>query len=130
VRALVVHHLAHHHGQKGDFSDTQVRRLARRLAPATIDDLAVVMAADSLGRPPLASGDILALVGRLRARASALAVEASAPRPIILGRHLLAMGRTPGPGFKPVLEAAFEAQLDGAFSDEAGGLLWLREHAR
>jgi tRNA nucleotidyltransferase (CCA-adding enzyme) len=27
-----------------------------------------------------------------------------------------------------VLDAAFEAQLDGAFADEAGGLAWLRAH--
>jgi hypothetical protein len=27
-----------------------------------------------------------------------------------------------------VLDAAFEAQLDGAFSDEDGGLKWLRRH--
>jgi tRNA nucleotidyltransferase (CCA-adding enzyme) len=128
VRALVVHHLAHHHGQGGDFSDTQVRRLARRLSPATIDDLALVMEADSMGRPPLPATEILALIGRLRSRASALALEASAPRPIIQGRHLVAMGRRPGPDFKPVLDAALEAQLDGAFSDEAGGLAWLRGH--
>jgi tRNA nucleotidyltransferase (CCA-adding enzyme) len=130
VRALVVHHLAHHHGQKGEFSDTQVRRLALRLAPATIDDLALVMTADSLGRPPLPAAEILALVGRLRSRADALALEARAPRPIILGRHLVALGRPPGPGFRPVLDAAFEAQLDGAFSDEAGGLAWLAAHLR
>jgi tRNA nucleotidyltransferase (CCA-adding enzyme) len=130
VRALVVHHLAHHHGRDGDFSDTQVRRLARKLFPATIDDLALVMAADALGRPPLPSADILALIERLRARASSLAVEASAPRPLILGRHLVAMGRRPGPDFKPVLDAAFEAQLDGAFSDEAGGLAWLANHLK
>jgi tRNA nucleotidyltransferase (CCA-adding enzyme) len=125
VRALVVNHLAHHHGQKGEFSDTQVRRLALRLAPATIDDLAVVMTADSLGRPPLPATEILALVDRLRARADALAVQERAPRPLLLGRHLVALGWVPGPGFKPVLEAAFEAQLDGAFSDEAGALAWL-----
>jgi tRNA nucleotidyltransferase (CCA-adding enzyme) len=125
VRALVVHHLAHHHGG-GDYSDSQVRRLARRLAPATIDDLGVVMAADSMGRPPLPSTEILALVGRLRARASALALEAAAPRPIIQGRHLVALGRKPGPDFKPLLDAAFEAQLDGTFADEAGGLEWLK----
>jgi len=128
VRALVVNHLAHHHGQKGEFSDPQVRRLALRLAPATIDDLAVVMTADSLGRPPLPATEILALVERLRSRADALALEARAPRPILLGRHLIAMGRRPGPGFKPVLDAAFEAQLDGAFSDEAGALAWLAAH--
>jgi tRNA nucleotidyltransferase (CCA-adding enzyme) len=130
VRALVVHHLAHHHGRAGEFSDTQVRRLARRLAPATIDDLALVMAADALGRPPLPSADILELVGRLRARAAGLAIEASAPRPLMLGRHLVALGRRPGPDFKTILEAAFEAQLDGAFTDEAGGIAWLERHMK
>ena len=29
-----------------------------------------------------------------------------------------------------VLDAAFEAQLDGAFSDEPGGLAWLRDFLR
>jgi tRNA nucleotidyltransferase (CCA-adding enzyme) len=130
VRALVVHHLAHHHGQAGEFSDAQVRRLARKLAPATIDDLAAVMTADSLGRPPLGGADTQALIDALRARAAALKLRAAAPRPIILGRHLVALGRRPGPGFKPILDAAFEAQLDGAFADEAGGLAWLREHLK
>ena len=130
VRALVVHHLAHHHGQAGDYSDAQVRRLARKLSPATIEDLALVMSADSMGRPPLPAAGILELVGRLRARAFKLAVEEAAPRPIIQGRHLVALGRRPGPSFKPILDAAFEAQLDGAFGDEAGGLAWLREHSR
>jgi tRNA nucleotidyltransferase (CCA-adding enzyme) len=130
VRALVVSHLAHHHGPGGDFSDTQVRRLARRLFPATIDDLALVMEADSMGRPPLPPTDVLALVARLRERASSLALQAAAPRPIILGRHLIALGRKPGPDFKPVLDAAFEAQLDGAFADEAGGLAWIRGRPR
>ena len=130
VRALVVHHLAHHHGQEGDYSDAQVRRLARKLSPATIEDLALVMSADSMGRPPLPAAEILELVGRLRARAFKLAVEEAAPRPIIQGRHLVAMGRRPGPDFKPLLHAAFEAQLDGAFTDEAGGVAWLRAHSR
>jgi tRNA nucleotidyltransferase (CCA-adding enzyme) len=128
VRALVVNHLAHHHGG-GNFSDSQVRRLARKLSPAAIDDLAAVMKADAMGRPPLPYGDILAAISRLKAHAETLALEASAPRPIIQGRHLLALGRKPGPGFKVVLEAAFEAQLDGAFSDEEGGLSWLKAHA-
>ena len=126
VRALVVNHLAHHHGREGEYTDTQVRRLARRLAPASIDDLALVMASDSLGRPPLPATEILALIDRLRTKAAALEVEASAPRPILQGRHLVALGRRPGPEFKPVLEAAFEAQLDGAFADEAGALAWLK----
>jgi tRNA nucleotidyltransferase (CCA-adding enzyme) len=130
VRALVVHHLAHHHGRDSDFTDAQVRRLARRLAPATIDDLGTVMAADAQGRPPLPSSEIMELVGALRARAAALEIEARAPRPIILGRHLVAMGMQPGPDFRPILDSAFEAQLEGVFCDEPGGLAWLRERVK
>ena len=126
VRALVVHHLAHHHGQT-HFTDTAVRRLARKLAPATIDDLAAVMRADSNGRPPLTSPETHARIDELVARAHTLALSDSAPRPLMYGRHLLALGLKPDPKFKPVLDAAFEAQLDGAFADEAGGLAWLRD---
>lgn len=127
VQALVIHHLVHHHGQQGDFTDAQVRRLARRLAPATIDDLALVMTADSLGRPPLQSPGTLALIGQLRAKAHQLSLEDTAPRPILLGRHLLALGFKPGPEFKPILDAAFEAQLDGVFGNEADGVAWLQK---
>jgi tRNA nucleotidyltransferase (CCA-adding enzyme) len=124
VGALVVNHLAHQHGQT-EFTDASVRRLARRLAPATIDELAVVMLADHAGRPPLISAETLARIEQLRTKAHALALERAAPRPLVLGRHLLALGRKPGPDFKPLLDAAFEAQLDGAFADEAGGVAWL-----
>ncbi len=127
VRALVVNHLAHHHGQT-TFTDTSVRRLARRLAPATIDELAAVMRADSNGRPPLTSPETHARINELVARAHTLALADAAPKPIVLGRHLVALGHRPGPKFKPVLDAAFEAQLDGAFGDEAGGIAWLRNH--
>ena len=62
--ALVVNHLAHHHGQ-ATFSDASVRRLARRLAPATITELAAVMRADSNGRPPLTSPETHARIDEL-----------------------------------------------------------------
>jgi tRNA nucleotidyltransferase (CCA-adding enzyme) len=48
----------------------------------------------------------------------------------MLGRHLVALGHQPGPAFKPALDAAFQAQLDGAFADEAGGLDWLRDYVQ
>lgn len=127
VSALVVNHLAHHHGQT-EFTDTSVRRLARRLAPATIDDLAAVMRADANGRPPLASPETHARIDQLLATAHALQLTDAAPKPILLGRHLIALGHKPGAMFKPVLDEAFEAQLDGAFTDEAGGMAWLKAH--
>lgn len=129
VVALVVNHLAHHHGQT-TFTDPSVRRLARRLHPATIDELAAVMRADSHGRPPLLSSETHARIDELMARAHTLALESAAPRPLLYGRHLINSGYQPGPGFKPVLAAAFEAQLDGAFADEAGGLAWLQNYLR
>jgi tRNA nucleotidyltransferase (CCA-adding enzyme) len=128
VVALVVHHLAHHHGQAGEFSDSQIRRLARKLSPATIDDLALVMTADSRGRPQKNSPETTALIAQLASRSHELEVRNAAPKPIMLGRHLVALGRKPGPEFSVVLAAAFEVQLDGAFRDEEGGLEWLRRH--
>jgi tRNA nucleotidyltransferase (CCA-adding enzyme) len=125
VVALVISHLVHHHGAKADYSDSQVRRLARKLDPATIDDLALVMTADSLGRPPLRSPETLELIGRLKARAAALALAKAAPRPLLQGRDLLALGFKPSPAFGPLLNRAFEAQLDGAFSDPSAAQAWL-----
>jgi tRNA nucleotidyltransferase (CCA-adding enzyme) len=127
VRPLVLHHLAHHHGQP-EFTDSAVRRLARKLAPATIDDLCAVMWADHFGRPPLVSPDTEARILALRSRAQALAVRDSAPRPLLLGRHLVELGLPPGPRFKTILAAGAEAQLDGAFADEAGARAWLRSY--
>ncbi len=40
---------------------------------------------------------------------------------------LIAMGHKPAGWFSQVLDEAFEAQLDGVFGDEAGGLAWLAE---
>lgn len=129
VRPLVVHHLAHHHGQS-EFRATTVRRLARKIAPATLDELIAVMMADHLGRPPLVPLDTVRRLDQMRAMARDLALEHAAPKPIVLGRHLIALGIAPGPNFGPALEAAFESQLDGAFADEAGGLEWMRNYLR
>lgn len=129
VRPLVVLHLAHHHGT-GEFSDSHIRRLARKLHPATIDDLCAVMIADSLGRPPLTGPDTLVLIEKLRVRAHQLSIRAAPPKPILLGRHLVTQGHRPGPGFSAILDAAFEAQLDGAFADEETALIWLNNYLR
>jgi tRNA nucleotidyltransferase (CCA-adding enzyme) len=101
-----------------------VRRLARLLEPATIEELAAVMTADVSGRPPKPRGEPES-VRALRAMAAELALGAAAPRPILLGRHLVARGFRPGPRFKEILGAGFEAQLDGEFADEPGAERWL-----
>ena len=130
VQALVQNHLVHHHTQGGGFSANQIRRLARRLAPATIYDLAEVMVADARGRPPLDAASSLERIAALRVGAEALALSEQAPQPILLGRHLIAAGLPPGPDFKPLLDEAFEAQLDGAFMDSAAAQRWLENRLR
>ena len=129
VRPLVMNHLLHHHGP-AEFRDTTVRRLARKLAPATIDDLIAVMLSDHIGRPPLIPQETVSRIEFLSLAARRLELEHGAPRPIVLGRHLLGLGLTPGPQFGTALHAAFESQLDGAFNDEAGGVAWMKNYLR
>lgn len=125
VRALVENHHAHDRANT-PFSDAAIRRLALRLVPATIHDLAAVMRADARGRPPLSSAETDTRIDELVSRATSLEFETRAPRPILQGRHLIALGFKPGPRFRPFLDHAFESQLDGVFKDEAGALVWLR----
>jgi tRNA nucleotidyltransferase (CCA-adding enzyme) len=120
VWPLVREHLAHMHG----VTDRSVRRLARRLAPETIAGLALVIRADADARPPRPGGDPDGLAAIL-ARAAALELEDRAPRPLLLGRHLIARGIAPGPALGAILDEAFEAQLNGAFADPAGAERWL-----
>ncbi|HXG48356.1 MAG TPA: HD domain-containing protein [Methylomirabilota bacterium] len=123
VLPLVLHHMAHLQTP----TDRAVRRLAKRLEPETIAGLCLVMTADSQGRPPRPPS-VPEAVERLRARATALAVAAAAPRPILLGRHLLAIGLRPGPLFGRLLHDAFEAQIEGRFHDLADAWQWLATH--
>ncbi len=120
VLPLVTQHMAHLQSPTA----RAVRRLARRLAPETIASLAVVIAADAAARPPLPPDPPEDLV-RLLEVARGLELSDAAPRPLLQGRHLLERGWTPGPAVGRVLAEAFEAQLDGAFTDLDGALRWL-----
>jgi tRNA nucleotidyltransferase (CCA-adding enzyme) len=122
VVPLVVHHLAH----LRPITDRTVRRLARRLKPESIMGLGLIITADHHGRPPLPK---LAPPGllELRTLAAQLAVEASAPAPILLGRHLLEAGMKPSPEVGRLIRDAYEAQLEGHFQDLPGALRWLDE---
>jgi tRNA nucleotidyltransferase (CCA-adding enzyme) len=122
VARLVADHLAPALLFQARAGDAAVRRLARRVG--RIDRLVRVAAADHAGRPPLA--EPFAAGDWLLERACALTVERAAPRPLVQGRHLIAEGLVPGPGFAPILRACYEAQLAGAFASEAEGVAHLR----
>lgn len=125
VRPLVENHLWPYSAPVPP-AETTVRRLARRLAPATIGDLCLVLMSDHLGRPPLVKEETALRIEHLREAARALALADAAPKPLLLGRHLIEAGLRPGPEFRGLLDRAFEAQLDGAFRDEAGAREFLK----
>jgi tRNA nucleotidyltransferase (CCA-adding enzyme) len=123
VGPLVTHHLAH----LNPITDRSVRRLSRRLAPETITNLCMIMTADQFGRPPLPHIVPESILG-LRARAQELQVQSGAPHPILMGRHLVELGMVPGKNIGIILKAAFEAQLDGDFSNLSEAWLWLEQN--
>ena len=114
VKALVSCHMAAIQIQERP-SRAQVRRLARKLRPGSLAELFAVIRADQAGRPPRHPGPSQGLL-ELEAVAVEESLASQAPRPIVLGRHLLAKGLEPGPQFKTILDALFERQLDGEFS--------------
>ncbi len=123
VVALVREHLKPFHLYKDQAKDAAVRRLALRVPLPRLVRLA---RADHLGRttPDALAHDDPAGDWLLE-RAAVLAVADQAPKPLLLGRHLLARGLAAGPALGALLKEAFEAQLDGRFADEAGALAWL-----
>src|SRR5581483_7550650 len=102
-----------------------VRRLAMRLAPASISQLLRLIEADASGRPPREPG-LPDSAARIRDVAAAQAVAEKPQAPLILGRHVLPyFGDQPGPHIGEVTRAAYEAQLDGTFSTEEEAMRWL-----
>jgi tRNA nucleotidyltransferase (CCA-adding enzyme) len=123
VLPLVLCHMRPRELMLGDAGDGAIRRLAKKIG--RIDRLARVDEADRWGRPPLTPNEPGA-GNWLLERAAKLAVADQAPAPLVMGRHLLELGLAPGPKFKELLAACYEAQLDGKFLDLAGGVEFLR----
>jgi tRNA nucleotidyltransferase (CCA-adding enzyme) len=116
VIALVREHLkpGEFYKKRDEVGDGAFRRLARK---CELDLLYRVAKADSLGRnadwiPREKWYDAEAQEWFIN-RARELAVEQHAPPPLLLGRHLLDMGLSPGPKMGEITRAVYEMQLDG-----------------
>ncbi len=103
--------------------DSAIRRLAKRVH--RLDRLTRVAYADKCGRPPIIVNDFPEGEWLLK-KANELAIKDSAPRPIMLGRHLIALGVSPSPHFGKYLDKAYEAQLNGAFTNTEEGIRFLK----
>lgn len=127
VVPLVVTHLRPQELFDSNAGDSAVRRLARRVQ--RIDRLVRVARADRMGRPPLRFDGFPAGEWLLE-RARAMDIANQAPKHIVLGRHLIELGLTPGKDFKRLLDACYEAQLDSEFNDLEGGLQFVQRLLR
>ncbi len=117
---LVRYHLkpGEYYKSKSPVGDGAFRRLARKVEP---DLLYRVAKADSLGRNPdwlpkekwFGSDAQEWFIEKVRE----LQIEKKAPKPILMGRHLIEMGLEPSPQFKKILDSVYEMQLDGKVND-------------
>jgi tRNA nucleotidyltransferase (CCA-adding enzyme) len=108
VVALTAHHLKPGMFFKaGNVSDGAFRRLSQKV---DMELLARVARADCLGRA--GSFDCTAMDWFIE-RARSLGVDREPPAPLLLGRHVLALGVPPGPRVGEILKAVYEQQLDG-----------------
>jgi tRNA nucleotidyltransferase (CCA-adding enzyme) len=96
--------------------DGAFRRLAQKV---DLELLARLARADCRGRT--GSFDCSAMDWFIE-RARALGVEHQPPPPLLLGRHLLKLGLSPGPRVGEVLKQVYEKQLDGAITSVDEGI--------
>jgi tRNA nucleotidyltransferase (CCA-adding enzyme) len=118
VLGIVAHHLnpgAWHKSPTG-VGDGAFRRLA---AKVDMELLARVARADCRGR---GGGFDCSAMDWFVERARRLGVEHEAPAPLVMGRHLLALGVAPGPRMGEILKAIYEHQLDGTVTTEEEGI--------
>ena len=124
VPPLVRFHMRPYAMWRDHSTEGAIRRLAAKVT--RIDRLVRVAAADDLGRPPFPSEP--EPLEWLLGEAERLRIKDAAPKPILQGRDLIALGMKPGVEFGEILKAAYEAQLDGEFADLAGAVEFARKH--
>lgn len=124
VLPLVEHHMRPLALYRDRAGPSAIRRLAARVR--RVDRLVRVAYADKCGRPPIPPDDFPEGKWLLETTRQ-LDIEANAPRPLMLGRHLMELGAKPGRHFGEILDQAYEAQLDGTFTDEQGGIQFLQQ---
>ncbi len=127
IVALVREHIEPYRLWKQSLSRPVADGLIRRLAlRAPIAPLCRLVLADFRGRAAEDAQGPCSAAEWLLQRAASLGVRDQAPRPILQGRDLQALGLRPGPPMGRLLKAAFEAQLDGEFADLPGAIAWIR----
>ncbi len=123
ILGIVAHHL-----KPGMFrqsptpvTDGAFRRLAQKV---DLELLARVAKSDCLGR---GGGFDCSAMDWFLDRARELGVQHAPPEPLLKGRHLLALGLTPGPRVGEVLRQVYDRQLEGSITTVDEGIAAARE---
>lgn len=128
VLILVETHMRPAELYKIQAGSSAIRRLAKKVG--RIDRLIRVVSADMGGCPPKDKNEFLVGLKWFEEQGELLKVIDQAPKPIILGRHLIELGIVPGKEFKKILNDCFEAQLDGQFETLEAGLKYLSHYLK
>ena len=112
--------LSKYHMRPYELQESLNKKALRRLAlKVNIDDLMVVHRAD-MGGNTQDTPHVEAILTMWQEVKNEI-------KPLIQGRHLIALGMTPGPHFGRILKQIFEAQLDDVFTTEEEGIQFVRE---
>jgi len=123
ILPLVLYHLRPTQLYTQHSKSAAVRRLAVKV---NIKQLILVAKADHLGRiTNEAPSEHFPAGAWLEKKAAKLHVLQTAPTPLLQGRDLIKQGLTPSKQFKTILQAGFEAQLEGLFHTKKEAQAWL-----
>lgn len=117
--------LVRNHMAFKDVQHMRVAKLKRFLARETMDDELELHRVDCAS-----SHGLLDNYDFLRAKREEFASEPLIPAPLLTGHDLIALGWTPGPKFKDVLETAQTLQLEGTLKTREEALAWLKNEGR
>jgi len=126
VLSLVAHHKRPIELYQQQSENSEIRRLSMEVK---ISDLILVSKADFLGYTHNKNKkDEFPAGNWLLQRAASLHINNNPLKPLIQGRDLVKAGLKPSKTFKTILDDAFEAQIDGEFTNENEALIWLKNY--
>lgn len=115
------------HMQFIDVPQMRESRLKRFLAAATINDELRLHRADCLGSHRDLTTHVYTCKKMAQFQETGVAI---AEQPLITGTDLIELGLKPGPAFKVILEAVYDAQLERYFEAREGALDYLRQYLK
>ena len=123
VSNFVLYHLRVNQLYKGGAKAAAIRRLSTKI---NLQELELLSRADYFGRISKDKKERFEAGEWLLKRAKELNVLNAPPKPYVFGKDLIALGLTPSPKFKEILNKVYQAQLEGKFSTKEEAIDYLK----